>query len=134
MKNINEPNKLQIIYYKNNTEQEKLQNKYKSKKRKATKRLNLRISEEDYNYIENKSAASAMSKGEFLIYGAKQLNTEKNNRAIIPAIVKIDELVNKLPAEEKNKIRPLLNELKDNFYGSFHGGISNGNFNNLQRP
>lgn len=122
MKNINEPNKLQIIYYKNNTEQEKLQNKYKSKKRKATKRLNLRISEEDYIYIDNKSAASAMSKGEFLIYGAKQLNTEKNNRAIIPAIVKIDELVNKLPAEEKNKIRPLLNELKDNFYGSFNGG------------
>lgn len=122
MKNINEPNKLQIIYYKNNTEQEKLQNKYKSKKRKATKRLNLRISEEDYNYIENKSTASGMSKGEFLIYGAKQLNTEKNNRAIIPAIVKIDELVNKLPAEEKNKIRPLLNELKDNFYGSFNGG------------
>lgn len=122
MKNINEQNKLQIIYYKNNTEQEKLQNKYKSQKRKAAKRLNLRISEEDYNYIENKSAASAMSKGEFLIYGAKQLNTEKNNRAIIPAIVKIDELVNKLPAEEKNKIRPLLNELKDNFYGSFHGG------------
>lgn len=63
-----------------------------------------------------------MSKGEFLIYGAKQLNTKKNNRAIIPAIVKIDELVNKLPAEEKNKIRPLLNELKDNFYGSFNGG------------
>lgn len=125
MKNINEPNKLQIIYYKNNTEQEKLQNKYKSKKRKATKRLNLRISEEDYIYIDNKSAASAMSKGEFLIYVAKQLNTEKNNRAIIPAIVKIDELVNKLPAEEKNKIRPLLNELKDNFYG---------HFNNLQRP
>lgn len=122
MKNINEPNKLQIIYYKNNTEQEKLQNKYKSKKRKATKRLNLRISEEDYIYIDNKSAASAMSKGEFLIYGAKQLNTEKNNRAIIPAIVKIDELVNKLPAEEKNKIRPLFNELKDNFYGSFNGG------------
>lgn len=122
MKNINEPNKLQIIYYKNNTEQEKLQNKYKSKKRKATKRLNLRISEEDYIYIDNKSAASAMSKSEFLIYGAKQLNTEKNNRAIIPAIVKIDELVNKLPAEEKNKIRPLLNELKDNFYGSFNGG------------
>lgn len=122
MKNINEQNKLQIIYYKNNTEQEKLQNKYKSQKRKATKRLNLRISEEDYNYIENKSTASAMSKGEFLIYGAKQLNTEKNNRAIIPAIVKIDELVNKLPAEEKNKIRPLLNELKDNFYGSFNGG------------
>lgn len=122
MKNINEPNKLQIIYYKNNTEQEKLQNKYKSKKRKATKRLNLSISEEDYNYIENKSTASGMSKGEFLIYGAKQLNTEKNNRAIIPAIVKIDELVNKLPAEEKNKIRPLLNELKDNFYGSFNGG------------
>lgn len=122
MKNINEPNKLQIIYYKNNTEQEKLQNKYKSKKRKATKRLNLRISEEDYNYIENKSTASGMSKGEFLIYGAKQLNTEKNNRAIIPAIVKIDELVNKLSAEEKNKIRPLLNELKDNFYGSFNGG------------
>lgn len=122
MKNINEPNKLQIIYYKNNTEQEKLQNKYKSKKRKATKRLNLSMSEEDYNYIENKSTASGMSKGEFLIYGAKQLNTEKNNRAIIPAIVKIDELVNKLPAEEKNKIRPLLNELKDNFYGSFNGG------------
>lgn len=122
MKNINEQNKLQIIYYKNNTEQEKLQNKYKSQKRKATKRLNLRISEEDYIYIDNKSAASAMSKGEFLIYGAKQLNTEKNNRAIIPAIVKIDELVNKLPAEEKNKIRPLLNELKDNFYGSFNGG------------
>lgn len=122
MKNINEPNKLQIIYYKNNTEQEKLQNKYKSKKRKATKRLNLRISEEDYIYIDNKSAASAMSKGEFLIYGARQLNTEKNNRAIIPAIVKIDELVNKLPAEEKNKIRPLFNELKDNFYGSFNGG------------
>lgn len=122
MKNINEPNKLQIIYYKNNTEQEKLQNKYKSKKRKDTKRLNLRISEEDYIYIDNKSAASAMSKGEFLIYGAKQLNTEKNNRAIIPAIVKIDELVNKLPAEEKNKVRPLLNELKDNFYGSFNGG------------
>lgn len=122
MKNINEQNKLQIIYYKNNTEQEKLQNKYKSQKRKATKRLNLRISEEDYNYIENKSTASAMSKGEFLIYGAKQLNTEKNNRAIIPAIVKIDELVNKLPAEEKNKIRPLFNELKDNFYGSFNGG------------
>lgn len=122
MKNINEQNKLQIIYYKNNTEQEKLQNKYKSQKRKATKRLNLRISEEDYIYIDNKSAASAMSKGEFLIYGAKQLNTEKNNRAIIPAIVKIDELVNKLPAEEKNKIRPLLNELKDNFYGSFNVG------------
>lgn len=122
MKNINEQNKLQIIYYKNNTEQEKLQNKYKSQKRKATKRLNLRISEEDYIYIDNKSAASAMSKGEFLIYGAKQLNTEKNNRAIIPAIVKIDELVNKLPAEEKNKIRPLFNELKDNFYGSFNGG------------
>lgn len=122
MKNINQQNKLQIIYYKNNTEQEKLQNKYKSKKRKATKRLNLSISEEDYNYIENKSTASGMSKGEFLIYGAKQLNTEKNNRAIIPAIVKIDELVNKLPAEEKNKIRPLLNELKDNFYGSFNGG------------
>lgn len=122
MKNINEQNKLQIIYYKNNTEQEKLQNKYKSQKRKATKRLNLRISEEDYNYIENKSTASGMSKGEFLIYGAKQLNTEKNNRAIIPTIVKIDELVNKLPAEEKNKIRPLLNELKDNFYGSFNGG------------
>lgn len=122
MKNINEPNKLQIIYYKNNTEQEKLQNKYKSKKRKATRRLNLRISEEDYIYIDNKSAISGMSKGEFLIYGAKQLNTEKNNRAIIPAIVKIDELVNKLPAEEKNKIRPLLNELKDNFYGSFNGG------------
>lgn len=122
MKNINEPNKLQIIYYKNNTEQEKLQNKYKSKKRKAAKRLNLSMSEEDYNYIENKSTASGMSKGEFLIYGAKQLNTEKNNRAIIPAIVKIDELVNKLPAEEKNKIRPLLNELKDNFYGSFNGG------------
>lgn len=122
MKNINEPNKLQIIYYKNNTEQEKLQNKYKSKKRKATKRLNLSISEEDYIYIDNKSAILGMSKGEFLIYGAKQLNTEKNNRAIIPAIVKIDELVNKLPAEEKNKIRPLLNELKDNFYGSFHGG------------
>lgn len=122
MKNINEQNKLQIIYYKNNTEQEKLQNKYKSQKRKATRRLNLRISEEDYNYIENKSAASAMSKGEFLIYGAKQLNTEKNNRAIIHAIVKIDELVNKLPAEEKNKFRTLLNELKDNFYGSFNGG------------
>lgn len=122
MKNINKQNKLQIIYYKNNTEQEKLQNKYKSQKRKATKRLNLRISEEDYIYIDNKSAASAMSKGEFLIYGAKQLNTEKNNRAIIPAIVKIDELVNKLPAEEKNKIRPLFNELKDNFYGSFNGG------------
>lgn len=103
-------------------EQEKLQNKYKSKKRKATKRLNLSISEEDYIYIDNKSAILGMSKGEFLIYGAKQLNTEKNNRAIIPAIVKIDELVNKLPAEEKNKIRPLLNELKDNFYGSFHGG------------
>lgn len=122
MKNINQQNKLQIIYYKNNTEQEKLQNKYKSKKRKATKRLNLSISEEDYIYIDNKSAISGMSKGEFLIYGAKQLNTEKNNRAIIPAIVKIDELVNKLPAEEKNKIRPLLNELKDNFYGSFNGG------------
>jgi hypothetical protein len=122
MKNINQQNKLQIIYYKNNTEQEKLQNKYKSKKRKATKRLNLSISEEDYIYIDNKSAILGMSKGEFLIYGAKQLNTEKNNRAIIPAIVKIDELVNKLPAEEKNKIRPLLNELKDNFYGSFHGG------------
>lgn len=122
MKNINQQNKLQIIYYKNNTEQEKLQNKYKSKKRKATKRLNLSISEEDYIYIDNKSAILGMSKGQFLIYGAKQLNTEKNNRAIIPAIVKIDELVNKLPAEEKNKIRPLLNELKDNFYGSFHGG------------
>ena len=122
MKNINEQNKLQIIYYKNNTEQEKLQNKYKSQKRKATRRLNLRISEEDYIYIDNKSAVSGMSKGEFLIYGAKQLNTEKNNRAIIPAIVKIDELINKLPAEEKNKIRPLLNELKDNFYGSFNGG------------
>lgn len=122
MKNINQQNKLQIIYYKNNTEQEKLQNKYKSKKRKATRRLNLRISEEDYIYIDNKSAISGMSKGEFLIYGAKQLNTEKNNRAIIPAIVKIDELVNKLPAEEKNKIRPLLDEMKDNFYGSFHGG------------
>lgn len=58
MKNINEQNKLQIIYYKNNTEQEKLQNKYKSQNRKATKRLNLRISEEDYNYIENKSTIS----------------------------------------------------------------------------
>lgn len=122
MKNINEQNKLQIIYYKNNTEQEKLQNKYKSQKRKATRRLNLRISEEDYIYIDNKSAVSGMSKGEFLISGAKQLNTEKNNRAIIPAIVKIDELVNKLPAEGKNKIRPLVNELKDNFYGSFYGG------------
>lgn len=122
MKNINEQNKLQIIYYKNNTEQEKLQNKYKSQKRKATRRLNLRMSEEDYNYIENKSESSGMSKGEFLIYGAKQLNTEKNNRAIIPSLVKIDELVNKLPVEEKNKIRPLLNELKDNFYGSFNGG------------
>lgn len=122
MKNINEPNELQIIYYNNNTEQEKLQNKYKSKNHKATRRLNLRISEEDYNYIKNKSAALGMRKGEFLIYVAKQLNTEKNNRAIIPAIVKIDELVNKLPAEEKNKIRPLVNELKDNFYGSFNGG------------
>lgn len=122
MKNINEPNKLQIIYYKNNTAQEKLQNKYKSKKRKATKRLNLRMSEDDYNYIENKSAALGMSKGEFLVYGAKQLNTENNNSAIAHSIVKLDELVNKLPAEEKNKIRPALNELKDNFYGSFNGG------------
>lgn len=63
-----------------------------------------------------------MSKGEFLIYGAKQFNTKENNRAIIPSLVKIDELVNKLPAEEKNKIRPLFNELKDKFYGSFNGG------------
>lgn len=122
MKNINKPNKLQIIYYHNNTEQEKLQNKYKSKKRKATRRLNLRMIEEDYNYIENKSAASAMSKGEFLIYATKQLSTINNNRTVTPFIVKLDELVNTLPAEEKNKIRPLLNELKDNFYSSFNGG------------
>lgn len=52
-----EEHKLEIIYSKKYLEEEQLQNKYKTKASENMRRLNLKLSERDFMYIEAKSKA-----------------------------------------------------------------------------
>lgn len=116
MMNNNQTSNLEIIYYKIYTEEVQLQNKYNSKKKsRRTENIKIRLSKEDYDYIESKSTGAGMTKSQFLINAAKQ-TTCQNLQTAIPLIVNIDEKINKLPAELVTEIRPAFNKLKDEIF------------------
>lgn len=123
---------LKRFYYKIHKNPEKLQNKYiprnrNNKPAKATKRLSVRCTEEEYGIIESQSKKAGVSKAAFLKQAALGKEVKNANPEIIIKIVEMEEKIDRLLFDNEEtgaKLRNELNELKDEFFDDWEGVLN----------
>lgn len=119
----NEP-VLRQIYFKSNTEETKLQKKYKSRKPadnipKKSKKVTIRCSEDEYKKIQDRSKEAGLKLTEYIRRTALEDKINKTDPAMIIWIVEMDEKINQKKLIGNDMTQPLrteLNDLKDKFF------------------
>ena len=119
----NEP-VLRQIYFKSNTEETKLQKKYKSRKPadnipKKSKKVTIRCSEDEYKKIQDRSKEAGLKLTEYIRRTALEDKINKTDPAMITWIVEMDEKINHMKLNGNDMAQPLrteLNDLKDKFF------------------
>ncbi len=119
----NEP-VLRQIYFKSNTEETKLQKKYKSRKPadnipKKSKKVTIRCSEDEYKKIQDRSKEAGLKLTEYIRRAALEDKINKTDPAMITWIVEMDEKINQKKLIGNDMTQPLrteFNDLKDKFF------------------
>lgn len=119
----NEPG-LRQVYFKSNTEETKLQKKYKSRKPadnipKKSKKVTIRCSEDEYKKIQDRSKEAGLKLTEYIRRAALEDKINKTDPAMITRIVEMDEKINHMKLNGNDMAQTLrteLNDLKDKFF------------------
>lgn len=124
----NEP-ALRQIYIKLNTEESKLQKKYKprnekNKVPKRTKKMTIRYSEDEYRKLQSRSKEAGLKPTAFIRKSSLEDKINKTDPAMITRIVEMDEKINHMKLNGNDMAQTLrteFNDLKDKYFDELGG-------------